>query len=166
MSSPTVLFVHGSWHTPAHFAPVREVFEKAGFPTSCPRHPSVGKLPPIGFEEDSQCIFDELVTLVDKEARDVIVVGHSYGGVVATQAVKQRFAKKVRAEEGKKGGVLRILYICAFMVKDGQSLADPFGGTLPPFITIDVSCSYLEGLLKLCYIFTQRQLTALHRIKI
>lgn len=139
MSKPTVLFVHGSWHTPKHFAPVREVFEKAGFLTSCPRQPSVGNLPPVGTMEDAQCIRDEVARLVEGEGRDIIVVAHSYGGVITTQAVEQRFAKKERVREGKSGGVSRIVYMCAFLLEVGQSLVNALGGTLPPFIPVDVS---------------------------
>jgi pimeloyl-ACP methyl ester carboxylesterase len=138
MSKPTVLFVHGSWHTPNHFAPVRKVFEEAGFPTSCPRQPSVCNAPPVGLMEDAQCIRHELVRLIEEEERDLIVVAHSYGGVVATQAVEQRFARKTREKEGKKGGVVRIVYMCAFLLDVGQTLAGAFGGSLPPFIPVDV----------------------------
>ncbi len=139
MSKPTVLFVHGSWHTPVHFGPVIQVFEKAGYPTSCPRQPSAGALPPITLKDDAECITHELEKLVEQENKDVVVVGHSYGGVVATQAVQQRFAKKIRQEAGKKGGVIRIVYMCAFLLPTGSGLAGAMGGELPPFITVDVS---------------------------
>lgn len=66
---PTVLFVHGSWHTPAHFERVRRVFEETGYETKCPRQPSVGNLPPVSMMDDAKCITDELARLVETEGK-------------------------------------------------------------------------------------------------
>ncbi|ETS76281.1 hypothetical protein PFICI_11668 [Pestalotiopsis fici W106-1] len=133
--TPTVLFVHGSWHTPLHFAKIREIFEDAGYPTSCPRQPTVGASPPIGLLEDAQCIRDEVQRLVNED-KDVIVIAHSYGGVVTTQAVEVVFSKKKRLENGQRSGVLSLVYMCAFMLSMDTSLAGTFEGKLPPWITI------------------------------
>jgi pimeloyl-ACP methyl ester carboxylesterase len=142
MSKPTVLFIHGSWHSPAHFEPVRAVFEKAGYPTSCPRQPSAQGLPTAGLAEDADSITSELVNLIEVEEREVIVVAHSYGGVIASQAVRQHFARPEREKLGKKGGVLEIVYMCAFLLEKGQSLIDALGigkgDPLPPFMFVDV----------------------------
>lgn len=66
------------------------------------------------------------------------MVAHSYGGIVATEGVQGRFNKATRAQAGQKGGVFRIIYIAAFLVPVGSSLCDPLGGTIPPFIPVDV----------------------------
>lgn len=136
--NPTVLFVTGSWHSPAHFDAVRDVFSKAGYETSCPELPSLGQFPPIGVKEDAQRIRDEVKTLVEEEEKEVIVVAHSYGGVVSTEALDKDFAKKERQAHGKKGGIVGLMYMCAFIIEAGQALVDPMGGSLPPFITIQV----------------------------
>ncbi|KAK9781027.1 putative AB hydrolase-1 domain-containing protein [Seiridium cardinale] len=133
---PTVLFVHGSWHQPSHFARVRKVLEDADFPTSCPLQPSIGSLPPIGLMEDAQCIRDELKGLIEDESKDVIVVAHSYGGLVTTQAVDEAFGKKQREERGQNGGVVQLHFMCAFMLSINTSLADTFDGNLPPWIVM------------------------------
>lgn len=138
--NPTILFVHGSWHTSEHFDPVRRLFEAKGFPTSCPTQPSsTNASPEVGLEEDAACIRDELDRLIIEHGKDVIVVAHSYGGIVATQAVAERFAKQRRAAESKSGGVLHLVYMCAFLLPINISLAGQFGGALPPFITVTVS---------------------------
>ena len=138
-NKPVVLFVHGSWHTPKHFEIVRAIFEKAGYETSCPRQPSVGNLPPVCLVDDAKRITHELEQLVEEKQKDVLVVAHSYGGMVANLGVEKRFAKAVCTEQGKAGGVVRIIYMAAFLVPIGQSLSSPLGGTLPPFIPVDVS---------------------------
>lgn len=142
LQTPTVLFVHGSWCHPSHFARVREILERAGYSTSCPLLPSIRAQPPTGLEQDAKCIRDELQRLVEDEHRDVIVAGHSYGGVVMTQAVDEGLAKKKREASGQKGGVVHLLYMCAFILLHRESIAGLIGGQLPPWIVKDVSRTY------------------------
>lgn len=144
-SKPTVLFVHGSWHNPNHFRRVRDTFETQGFPTSCPLQPSVGQLPPIGLMEDAQCIRDEVKKLIEEQRRDVVVIAHSYGGIVATEALDAEFSLGAREAKGLSGGILHLIYMCAFLLPLGHSLATALGGKeLPPFIPVDVCCPYAK----------------------
>lgn len=142
---PTVLFVHGNWHSPAHFAPICDLFNKAGYPTSCPRLASCDASPSVGPYEDAASLLPELVKLVEAQERDVIVVAHSYGGVVATQAITEQFAKNVRGMKGKRGGILRIVYLCALLPVEGETVMSQFGvgpsDPIPPHILLDVGCS-------------------------
>jgi alpha-beta hydrolase superfamily lysophospholipase len=140
-SKPTILWVHGSWHTPNHFKPALEVFDKAGYESVCPRQPSVGNLPPVGLKEDAQCIREELSRLVEQEGKDVLVVAHSYGGMVSNEGIDASMAKAARAKAGKKGGVVRIVFLTAFLVPKGAALSTPLGGAIPPFIPVDVRTS-------------------------
>ena len=116
-AKPTILFVHGSWHTPKHFERVEELFHSHGYDTICPRQPSAGKLPPIGLMEDAQCIKSELERLIEVENKEVIIIAHSYGGMVTTQGAEKEYGKAQREEEGKRGGIVRIVYVCAFVVR-------------------------------------------------
>jgi len=146
--APTVIFVHGSWHSPKHYQRQLEAFENAGFPYSCPLQPSLGKPPPMGLMEDAQAIRDELTKLVETEEKSVIVIGHSYGGVVMSQAVDHQFARKEREAQGKPGGVTHLLFVCAFVLPLGESLGSALGDPdrLPPFIPVDDNgmCTMLE----------------------
>src|ERR1700761_6439425 len=138
--NPVILFVHGSRHTPVHFQRIRDLFASQVFSTYCPIQPSVGKLPPIGLMEDAYVIRTELSNLIDTESRDVIVIAHSYGGMVATQGITKELGKQYRKAQGKSGGIIRIIYMCAFIVTLGESLGSALGGgpapdtQLPPFI--------------------------------
>jgi pimeloyl-ACP methyl ester carboxylesterase len=144
-TKPTVLFVHGNWHSPAHFAPICDLFNKAGYPTSCPRLASCDANPSVGPYEDAASLLPELVKLVEAQERDVIVVAHSYGGVVATQAVTKQYTKNVRGMQGKRGGILRIVYLCALLPVEGETVMSQFGvgpsDPIPPHILLDVGCS-------------------------
>ena len=135
---PTVLFIHGAWHSPNHFKRVRDLFEANGFPTSCPSQPTFGGPPSMKMYEDAECIRLELKRLIEDEGKDVIIVMHSYGGVVGTEAVHESFAKEIRGSKRLPGGVLHLLYMCAFVLPLGDSLGSAFGGKLPPFIVTEV----------------------------
>jgi hypothetical protein len=148
---PTVVFILGSWHTPKHFERVCTLFHANGYPALCPKLPSAGNLPPIGLMDDVQCIRSELERLVDTESKDVIIVAHSYGGCVATQSIDEEFGKKKREENGKSGGVMRIVYMTAFIPNKGESIGSALGGgpapntKLPPFIPVAVSSFRLNA---------------------
>ena len=135
---PTVIFVHGAWHSPAHFQAVRDLFEADGFPTKCPTQPSSGGAPTVTLYDDAHCVRSVTEKSVKSEGRDVISAMHSYGGMVGTQATNESFGKASREGQGLQGGVIRLLYICAFLLPLGDSLGSAFGGKLPPFITVHV----------------------------
>jgi hypothetical protein len=47
---------------------------------------------------------------------------HSYGGVVATEAVHADFGVEAVRAKSQKGGVIRILFCAAFVLPLGESL--------------------------------------------
>ncbi|EXJ54659.1 hypothetical protein A1O7_10000 [Cladophialophora yegresii CBS 114405] len=59
-------------------------------------------------------------------SRDIIVVAHSYGGVVATEALRG-VSKQERLKAGKSGGAIRVVYLAAHVPKMGSSLEDTVG---------------------------------------
>lgn len=139
MSKPTVLFVHGAWHSPKHFQPARDAFESAGYPTECPCQPTFdARAGTATLYDDAKCIRFLLNELVEKQGKDVICVLHSYGGVVGTEAIDASLGKKNRQDNGLSGGVLGLLYMAAFVLPLGSSLSTAFGGSLPPFIQVEV----------------------------
>lgn len=80
---------------------------------------------------------DEIARLSD-DGKEVVVVAHSYGGMVGAGAVKglERIA---RHKAGKSGGVIMLVYMTAFVAKAGTSLLDMLGGKWLPWMKIDVS---------------------------
>jgi len=100
--------------------------------------PSVGRKEPTpNMNDDSSAIGAELDKLVE-QGKDVLVISHSYSGIPVSEGVKG-FGKETRAKKGKKGGVTRILYTTALVVKEGQSAADLLGqGPPAAFLKVDV----------------------------
>jgi len=58
--------------------------------------------------------------------------------MVCTEAVTKELSKKHREENGEKGGVVSLVYLCAFLLRKGESLATPLGGQLPDWIPVKV----------------------------
>lgn len=117
---PTILIVHGSWHTPVHYARLVDRFHATGHEALCPRCPSVGSLAPLGLKDDAQCIRDELARLIEKQGKDVVVIAHSYGGKVTNEAADAGFAKELRRQQGKSGGVSIIIFMVSLLMGNGD----------------------------------------------
>jgi pimeloyl-ACP methyl ester carboxylesterase len=54
----------------------------------------------------------------------VLMLMHSYGGMVGTAAVTDNLLRNYRAEKGLSGGVIHLLYLCAYILQPGTSVVD------------------------------------------
>ncbi len=75
------------------------------------------------------------------EGKDVILIGHSYGGVPLSQSTKG-LSRQSRAALGKPGGIIRLGYIGAIVPAEGQSAADVTAArssSESPAMSMDVS---------------------------
>lgn len=135
---PTIVFAPGAWHTANSFDGVREALQARDWPTEAVDYPSVGAEPPTkGAADDADAVRSVIEKLAD-EGKHIILVGHSYGGLVIANAVKG-LGYKQRKEEGKAGGVLTLVYLSAFVTPVGTSLLDLLGGNPLPWMKVDVS---------------------------
>jgi hypothetical protein len=57
----------------------------------------------------------------------VVVVMHSYGGLVGSNAVTMELSFSHREASGMPGGVVRLFYLAAFVLGEGQSALGTFG---------------------------------------
>ncbi|KIV77371.1 hypothetical protein PV11_09169 [Exophiala sideris] len=120
---PVIVFVPGAWHPPTCFRYVMDKLEAAGYETIGVSFASVGaskQLQDIG--PDVEAIQNVVRPIVD-QGRDVMLVVHSYGGVVGGESVRG-LDKVSRAKEGKEGGITHLYYCCAFALPEGVSLMD------------------------------------------
>ncbi|KAL2168255.1 hypothetical protein VTG60DRAFT_223 [Thermothelomyces hinnuleus] len=98
--------------------------------------------PPGGYpqgEEDTEAVLGVLRPLVEA-GKKVLLVGHSSGGWVATQAARHDLQAPVRRSKGLAGGVIGIFYAGAFVIPVGESIHSffqPKDGSFvtPPFMT-------------------------------
>jgi pimeloyl-ACP methyl ester carboxylesterase len=112
----TFVIVHGGWHTGAQLGVTAAALRSAGHvvhtPTLAGNRP--GDRRDVGLED----AIGSLVDYLDAESlEDVVLAGHSYGGMVITGAA-DRSAARIR----------RLVYWNAFVPNDGEALID----LLPP----------------------------------
>ena len=123
-SKPTIIFVPGAWHGPEPFSTVRASLESHGYTTIGISLPSVGAEPPVkSWDPDVDAIRSAIAKVADEEGGDVVLAVHSYGGVPSSEAAKG-FAKTEREKAGLKGGIVRLVYICATLLDIGKSMFD------------------------------------------
>ncbi|KAL4940688.1 hypothetical protein BDV06DRAFT_17205 [Aspergillus oleicola] len=136
-ANPTIVFSIGSWLTPQPFTTLCSKLNEKGIPTEVPAHPSIGAEPPTKtLTDDIASLRSVLTRLIDDEGKDVIVVGHSSGGISASGAV-EGLGKNERVAEGKEGGVIMVVYMAAFVLDKGMSLLDMLGGEYLPWMEVD-----------------------------
>lgn len=83
-AKPEVVLVHGAWHGSWCWEPLRERLEARGIKTHAPDLKSGGEQPHAlaDFHADAA----EVRRLTDSIQAPVVLAGHSYGGMVVTQA--------------------------------------------------------------------------------
>jgi pimeloyl-ACP methyl ester carboxylesterase len=120
----TYVLVHGAWHTGAELeltaASIRAAGHQVFTPTLKGNRP--GDTKTTGLEEAIQSIVD---FLSEKDLNDVILLGHSSGGMVIT-GVADRVASRIR----------RLVYCNAFVANNGESLVDLVPPHYPGFLTV------------------------------
>ncbi len=111
-SHPTIVLVHGAWAGPASWDEVVNGLHKDGYATSTPA------LGLVSSAADVAIVRADL----DAIAGDKILVGHSYGGSIISQAAAGRT------------DVRGLVYTAAFVPDEGQALIDLGVGYLPPAV--------------------------------
>ncbi|KKA16592.1 hypothetical protein T310_9791, partial [Rasamsonia emersonii CBS 393.64] len=139
-SRPVFVFVPGAWHLPEAFDAIRGLMAQRGLETEAVTLTSVGAEPPTkGLHSDIAHVHSVLQRLAD-EGRQIVVIVHSYGGLVGAGAVEGlEYAR--RAQNGQKGGVIMLVYMTAFVVPKGKSLKDMLGGQWLPWMKFNVRSS-------------------------
>ncbi|KAF1981541.1 alpha/beta-hydrolase [Aulographum hederae CBS 113979] len=124
-SNPTIVLVGGAWHVPAHYEPLLNLLRKT-HTVHVPHNPSSSLTPPPKALDADVSQVRDLATRLADEGKDILVLAHSYGGVVSTEAFSG-LGKEQRRKEGKEGGVVRAVWICGHLPFKGMSLVNCFG---------------------------------------
>jgi pimeloyl-ACP methyl ester carboxylesterase len=115
-SSPkTFLVCHGAWSAGWAWKKMHPLMSKAGHRLVTPTYTGLGErahLAHPAIDLDTH-ITDMLNVIKYEDLRDFVLIGHSYGGMVAT-GVADRARDKVN----------QLIYVDAFVPQDGQSLLD------------------------------------------
>ncbi|KAL4894837.1 Alpha/beta hydrolase fold-1 [Aspergillus ambiguus] len=148
---PTVVLVPGAWHTAACYSRLEPFLNAHGYPTESVNHPSIGAEPPTKtLADDVASVRAVLSRLIDDEGKTVVLLGHSYGGVVVSNA-SDGFGVETRAQQGKQGGIAVVMYLAAFALQNGVSLFDALGGKWLPWMKFDADYSYSSEQRRIFY---------------
>ncbi|KAH6963087.1 Alpha/beta hydrolase fold-1 [Fusarium avenaceum] len=137
MGSPIVVIVPGSFAPGKHYNTFTESLEKNGIASRVIETPSVGRkdpLPPQTMSDDAAEITKVVTELFD-QGKEVVLMTHSYGGIPGTQCLKD-LSRKARKDQGKEGGIDKIIYLASVVLQPGASNFDAFGAAMPDFVTV------------------------------
>lgn len=118
----TFLVAHGAWSAGWAWKKMRPLMRARGHELFTPTHTGLGERshlahPGIDLEDH---IADILGVLHFEDLHELILVGHSYGGMVAT-GVADRAAERIS----------KLVYLDAFVPRDGQAVFDLIGEAGP-----------------------------------
>jgi pimeloyl-ACP methyl ester carboxylesterase len=113
----TFVLVHGAWHSGKELEPVAALLRAKGHKAFTPT------LKGNGLHDHKTTRLDEAIRsledfLVENDLRDIVLVGHSYGGMIIT-AIADRLNNRIR----------RLIYWNAFVPNDGESVNDMLPAT-------------------------------------
>ena len=123
MILPTVVVIPAACQTPSLYVPLTKALSERSIPSSIVPTASVGASPGFkDFSADVALVRDTVNKLLD-EGKDVIVLVHSYGGIPGSAALKG-LGKRERLKGGNRGGVVRLVYVCSFALREWESMPD------------------------------------------
>lgn len=128
--TPMIVLVHGAWHGPWCWGPLAEELgdlrvETVDLPSAGPDPKALG---------DLNADVAAIKAVVSAIEGPVLVVAHSYGGAPTTQAGTEL------------PNVVGIVYVAAFQIDAGDSLASAAGGAPPDWWAINEAEGYVDPL--------------------
>jgi len=119
---PLFLLIPGNFLPPSYYTQTSTLLTTHNFRTRTLPLPSTGSptLLPSNASDIAavRAVLSE--ELVSEPGVEIIVVAHSYGGIVACEAVKG-LGYQERLDEGKWGGVVRLVFVAAWLLQEGES---------------------------------------------
>ena len=128
----TLVIAHGAWSAGWAWKKMRPRLRERGHEVWTPTYTGLGERAHLASRDvtlDTH-IQDVCALLVMEDLQDVILVGHSYGGMVATGVADREPAR-----------IARLVYLDAFVPRDGQSVLD----LQPPAIRERMVSGVLDG---------------------
>lgn len=113
-TKPTLVIVHGGWHDPSCFDLVRGPLESEGYKCLVPALPSIGELSSTKTAKDDVELVQGIIKDCLSHGEDVIVIGHSNGGLKANGALGE-LVGEVNTVNAGRGRVLGLALIAALI---------------------------------------------------
>lgn len=162
MAPFSVVICSGAFCVPEHYQPLIDTLQSKGIEAACPLLPTNdacktsvtdptdpiydAEAPPSGWptgNDDVRTVRAEIDRCL-AQSSDVILLAHSQGGWIASEAAAPELQKKNRRDGH---GVIGIYYVSAEVIPKGESSfsfntsqGGPF--QMPPFMAFHVSCRF------------------------
>ncbi|KAK8039437.1 hypothetical protein PG993_007848 [Apiospora rasikravindrae] len=125
-SSPVLVLCPGAFGTPDGFSKLLPFLSEAGIATQPGGYPSCDPADPtqaICAADIAHVRDNVLLPILDKQEKDIVLLTHSYGGVVGGAASKG-LDKQTRAAQGHKTSILGLIYVAGNITLEGESLME------------------------------------------
>ena len=124
----TYVLIHGAWHGGWCWDKVVHLLKGKGHKVEAPDLPGHGKDPTPIQNVSLQAYVDRVCKVLDAQSEPVVLVGHSMGGIVISQAAEYRPER-----------IKTLIYLTAFLLQNGEFLlqiaqGDTEGLVLPNLI--------------------------------
>ena len=109
----TFLLIHGAWHGAWCWKHVVPLLRSAGHHVITPDLPGHGNDDTPYKKVNLEKYVDSVCNALDKLDEPAILVGHSMGGIIISETAERR-----------PGRIQALVYLCAFLPQNGDSLSD------------------------------------------
>lgn len=112
------VLVHGGWHGGWHWDEVAAKLRQLGVTVFAPTLRGLAERAAEATAETNlnDHVADVVAVIDDHDLHDIVLVGHSYGGMVVTGVA-----------HGRPSRISKLVYLDAFVPEDGQSIGDILG---------------------------------------
>ncbi|KAM5457507.1 hypothetical protein MaudCBS49596_000702 [Microsporum audouinii] len=155
---PTLVFIPGAWHKPTCYEKITKILhEQYEFKYVLVTLPSTQGNPDATFKDDLDAARDA-ISNETTQGRDVVVLAHSYGGMVGNSAIKG-FAKprddgtNKDQQPSTSGHIIGLILIASGFTFTGLAFMDPFLGRPPPSWRVNNETGYAELTVSPCDFF-------------
>jgi len=130
----TYVLIHGAWHGGWCWEEVRARLEQDGHTVAAPDLPGHGDDRTPTAEVTLDAYARRVCDVLDAQTEPVVLVGHSMGGVVITAAAERRPHR-----------IAALVYLCAFLPGDGDTLMKLAGGDQTSLVLPNLEVSEEQG---------------------
>ncbi|KAF3920787.1 hypothetical protein ABW20_dc0105499 [Dactylellina cionopaga] len=146
---PTLVFVPGAWHKPTCYGKIIKLLQEHQLKCISVTLPSTTGNPDATFKDDLDAA-QRAIAGETSQGRNVVVIAHSYGGMVGNSAVKgftrplNEIATSATSANGHVVGLVLIASGCTFT---GLAFMDPFFGIPPPSWRVNKETGFADILV-------------------
>lgn len=141
--TPAVVIIQGAFQTPEFYTAFESELRSYGFETVHPVLPTCtdienAEYPKRTITDDARVVHTAIKALVE-QGKIVVVLMHSYGGLVGTECIIKELTRDDRKARGLSGGVVHQILLGSVAPAEGSSVKASRGGQWPEDVEVHVS---------------------------